>query len=70
MVAKVERREAALLTRLRMLTPEKLTEVEDFVAFLTEKRVDRGLVAAAAAASTPALLSVWDNDEDAVYDAP
>ena len=63
-------RSSAILTeKIRMLSPEQIGEVEDFVEFLRLRTQDRGLTRAAAAASTPAFEAVWDNPEDDVYDA-
>ena len=59
----------ALIERIQSLPPERIAEVEDFVAFITAREQDRALVGAAAAASIPALAAVWDNPEDDAYDA-
>jgi hypothetical protein len=57
----------SLIEKIKRLSPEHLTEVEDFVDFLVE-RENRRLVAAAMKLSEEALRQVWDNDEDSVYD--
>ena len=57
-----------LIDKLRLLPPEKLAEVEDFVDFLRMKSGDRNLAQAASQASEPAFASVWDNPDDADYD--
>lgn len=59
----------ALLEKIRALPPDKLIEVEDFVDFLAARDEDRRLSQAAARMSEAAFARVWDNPEDAVYDA-
>ncbi len=61
--------EVDLVTGFRTLPPAKQAEVFDFVEFLRNRVDDRELVRSAALASQPALAAVWDNDDDAVYDA-
>jgi hypothetical protein len=60
-----------LMDKIKQLSPVYLAEVEDFVDFLTERqaRGDQGLTQRAMAASEPALEAIWDNPEDAAYDA-
>jgi len=60
-----------LMYKLKQLSPAYLAEVEDFVDFLAERqaRGNLGLTHAAMAASQPALEAIWDNPEDAAYDA-
>jgi hypothetical protein len=60
-----------LMSKLKQLSPAYLAEVEDFVDFLAERqaRGDQGLIRAGMAVSEPALKAVWDNPEDAAYDA-
>jgi hypothetical protein len=59
----------ALIEKIRTLPPEQLVEVEDFVDFIRLREQQRGLTRAAAAVSAPAFAAVWDNPEDAAYDA-
>ena len=59
----------ALMERIQALPPERIAEVEDFVAFITAREQDRALVRAAAAVSAPAFAAIWDNPEDDAYDA-
>jgi len=59
----------ALLQRIQALPAERIAEVEDFVAFITIREQERSLARAAAATSAPAFAVVWDNPDDAVYDA-
>jgi hypothetical protein len=58
-----------LAEKLDALSPEQVAAVEDFVEFLRVRAQDRALTRAAAAASSPAFESVWNNPEDDVYDA-
>ena len=60
---------SALVEKIESLPPERLAEVEDFVDFLQTRESDQALVKAAAAMSAPAFAEVWDNPEDAAYDA-
>ena len=57
----------ALLQRIQALPPERIAEVEDFVAFISAQEQNRALVRAAAAASAPVFASVWDNPDDDIY---
>jgi hypothetical protein len=59
----------ALMEQIQALPPERIAEVEDFVAFIAAREQERSLVRAAAAASAPAFAAVWDNPEDDAYDA-
>ena len=61
--------ERAILEKLRNLPPERVAEVEDFVDFLRTRDVERQLTRAALKASEPAFKKVWDNPDDAAYDA-
>ena len=54
--------------KLQTLSPERISEVEDFIDFLSQRDSDRQLLQAAMAASEPALNAVWDNPDDAAYD--
>ncbi len=58
----------ALLVRIQALPPERIAEIEDFVAFITAREQDRALTRAATTASAPAFAAIWDNPEDAAYD--
>ena len=59
----------ALLQRIEALPPERIAEVEDFVAFIALREHDRQLVRAAASGSEVSFAAVWQNPEDDVYDA-
>ena len=58
----------SLLAKLKVLPPQRLAEVEDFVDFLRSRDEDRGLMRAAAEASQASFANVWDNEDDAEYD--
>lgn len=58
-----------LIDKLDQLPPERVTEVEDFVDFLRHKGQDGRLTQAAAQTAAPSFTKVWDNPDDAVYDA-
>jgi len=57
-----------LVGKLRNLRPERLSEVEDFVDFLSTRDQERKLVQTASIVSEIALNAVWDNPLDAEYD--
>jgi hypothetical protein len=59
----------ALTEKIQSLSAEQIAEVEDFVEFLRLRGQERQLTGASAAASAPAFAAVWDNPEDAAYDA-
>ncbi len=56
-----------LLQQIQALPPERIAEIEDFVAFITAREEARSLTRAAAAASTPAFAAIWDNPDDDAY---
>ena len=58
-----------LIDKLKALPPERIAEVEDFIDFLKTRDQDRQLTRAAAKTAAPAFAKVWDNPDDAVYDA-
>jgi len=58
----------ALIEKLKALSPERVAEVEDFVDFLRTREQERALARAATRVAEPTFATVWDNDEDAVYD--
>lgn len=55
--------------KLRTLSAERLDEVEDFIDFLNHRDSERDLTRMAMAASESVLSAVWDNPDDAEYDA-
>jgi len=58
-----------LTEKIHSLSAEQIAQVEDFVEFLRLRGQERQLTRAAAALSSPAFEAVWDNPEDAAYDA-
>ncbi len=56
-----------LIEKIKSLPPERISEVEDFVDFITQ-RDERRLVQAATKLSEDSFRDVWDNEEDAAYD--
>lgn len=58
-----------LMEKIQALPPERIAEVEDFVAFITAREHDRRLTRAASAASAPAFAAIWNNPDDDAYDA-
>ena len=59
----------ALLQRIEALPPERIAEVEDFVAFIASRELGRQIVPAAGVASERSFAEVWQNPEDDMYDA-
>lgn len=57
-----------VVEKLRALSPERVTEVEDFIDFLKQRDEDRQLTRAAMRATEPVLEKIWDNADDAGYD--
>jgi hypothetical protein len=61
---------ASILTeKIQSLTDEQIVEVEDFVEFVRLRQRERGFTHLATTASSPAFEAIWDNPEDAAYDA-
>jgi hypothetical protein len=60
--------EQSLIAKIKLLSPQRITEVEDFIDFLRAREEDIRLTQAAAKASEASFAEVWDNDEDAAYD--
>lgn len=61
-------RERDLIEKIRMLSPDKLAEIQDFVDFLSQRDRDTQLLRAGNKLSEEAFTKVWDNPEDAAYD--
>jgi hypothetical protein len=57
-----------LLTKIAALPAERIAEVEDFVDFIN-LRERSASVHEAMALSEPVFAAVWDNPDDAAYDA-
>lgn len=60
--------ERALIEKIRMLSPDKLIEVQDFVDFLSQRSRDTRLLHAGNKLAEDTFKKVWDNPEDAEYD--
>jgi hypothetical protein len=60
--------EKMLIEKVRSLSPEKVSQVLDFVDFLSHRENERRLIQAANKLAEPAFKKVWDNPEDDVYD--
>ena len=58
-----------LIEQIQALPPDKIAEVEDFVAFIAAREHERALTREMMSASAPVLARIWDNPEDACYDA-
>jgi len=67
-VAPFTQHEQILISKIRVLPPERAMEVEDFIDFLRQTSEDRQLRQAAARLSEDAFSKVWDNPDDAEYD--
>lgn len=60
---------AKMIERIEHLPPERIAEVADFVEFLQQKENDIRLREDFSQASEASFRNVWDNDDDAAYDA-
>ena len=60
---------STLTEKIQSLSAEQIVEVEDFVEFVRLRGQERGLTRAATSLSAPAFEAVWNNPEDAAYDA-
>jgi hypothetical protein len=58
-----------LADKIRGLSPELVSEVEDFIDFIRLRSEARSTARVMSAASAPAFDTVWNNQEDDVYDA-
>ena len=57
-----------LFAKIRQLTPDKISEVEDFVDFLRSKSEETLTAQAITRLSEQAFTNLWDNADDAEYD--
>jgi hypothetical protein len=57
-----------LANKLQTLSPERISEVEDFIDFLRQRDENRQLTQLAMNASQSTLNIIWDNTDDAEYD--
>lgn len=60
--------EQIIIEKLRALSPERVTEVENFVDFLRSRHQEHALTGAAAKLAEGSFSRVWDNESDADYD--
>jgi hypothetical protein len=60
--------ERLILTKIRMLPPDKIAEVADFVDFISQKDQECQLRKTAGKMAEDTFKKVWDNTEDDVYD--
>jgi hypothetical protein len=60
---------SALTQKIQSLSPDQIAAVEDFVEFVRQRGQERSLTTSAAAASAPSFEAIWNNPEDAAYDA-
>ena len=58
-----------LLEKIQALPVARIAEIEDFVEFIAAREQERSLTRAASAVSAPAFAAIWNNPEDAAYDA-
>jgi hypothetical protein len=59
--------ERLILKKIRMLPPDKIAEIADFVDFISQKDQERQLRKAAGKMAEDTFKKVWDNSEDDVY---
>lgn len=59
--------EKIIFDKIKVLPPQKIAEVIDFVDFLVQ-REEKKMVQSAMKLSEDAFAKVWDNEEDSVYD--
>ncbi len=64
----VNEQEKMLIEKVRTLSPDKVSQVLDFVDFLSDKDNERRLIRASNKLAEPVFEKVWDNPEDDVYD--
>jgi hypothetical protein len=57
-----------LLEKILRLPSERIGEIESFVDFLTARENEQQMIQNAAKLSESSFATVWDNQDDAVYD--
>ena len=57
-----------VVEKLKSLSSERLTQVEDFIDFLQQRDRDIGMGRDFARVSEESFRKIWDNDDDAAYD--
>jgi len=60
--------ERFILTKIRMLPPDKIAAVADFVDFISHKDQERQMLQAAGKMAEDTFKKIWDNSEDDAYD--
>ena len=60
--------EKIVLQKMRTLSEDQISQLMDFVEFLSQQRRDRQLRQACNEMAKNAFMKVWDNAEDDVYD--
>jgi len=60
--------EKIIIQKIRTLSPDKVTEVVDFVDFISQKDRDSRLLKAGNTLAEDAFKKIWDNAEDEIYD--
>lgn len=60
--------EKIIIQKIRSLSPDKISEVIDFMDFLSQKDQDRQLLKATNKMAEDAFRKVWNNPEDDEYD--
>jgi hypothetical protein len=60
---------STLTEKIQSLSAEQIVEVDDFVEFVRLRGQERGLTRAVSAVSAPVFEAVWNNPDDAAYDA-
>lgn len=60
--------EKLLIEKIGNLSPEKLSEVEDFVDVIRDRDQNRALLYAGNKLAESAFGRIWDNPEDEIYD--
>lgn len=60
--------EKIIMQKIRSLSPDRISEVIDFVDFLSQKDQDRQLLKAANKMAEDDFGKVWHNPEDDEYD--
>ena len=59
--------EMGIIEKIRALPPDKLSQVEDFIDFLSARDEARKMSQAVSQLSQGVLARIWDNDEDDAY---
>jgi len=57
-----------LIKKLEHLPPDRLSEVEDFIDFLSQKDREHYMRKEFAQGAEASFQRVWDNEEDSAYD--